>query len=347
MWGLLSYVLPVISVVVLVLYLLAEFVFHCRPSKLAADKDIKGAHVLITGGSEGLGKAIAAAFLKRGADVSIVARNEGKLQAAKKELEGVSGGGRVATFVGDVTVFKSIENAAKAATASMGRSPDILVSNAGTSIPGYLVDVEPDALEHEIRVNYLGSVFSARSIIPLMLERIQSGTATWRHPPRLLFVSSSAAFASFVGFTSYAGTKAAIGSFAVGLRNELLGDGIAVHVAFPSAINTPGFEEEEKRKPNPTREIEAGSGLIEPEVLAEHLIRNMQAGNFAITSDFQASLGRQLTNGLAPRHFLLRDILMAPFLALASPLSLYFEMDAVAKKHHASRSHLFQTKKKE
>jgi 3-dehydrosphinganine reductase len=315
------------------LYVLGEFVFHARPKKLESDEELskEQQHVMITGGSEGTGLALAIAFRARGCHVTIAARSEAKLRKAVEEIESKtasskkSGGAGVVTVSADVSDFKSIDAAFQTAIdRAPGRiAPTLVVCCAGVSSPGVFHEIDPTALERDISVNLLGSTFTARAAIPHMLAAGRG---------RLLFMSSSAIFTPFYGFAGYCGPKAGVQKLAEALRNEYV-DRIAVHVAYPGAIDTPGLVEEDKTKPECTREIEEGGGLIKPDALAEHLICQMQRGTFAITSDFISALGRAATNGTAPHKYFWLDVLTAPLLVLIGPVVQAVGFDMVVRKH--------------
>ena len=115
-----------------------------------------------------------------------------------------------------------------------------MVCAAGAAYPGYFLEQDLAIFERTMRLNYLGSVFTAKAAVPAMVAR-SSG--------HLILISSGAAAASFLGYSSYAPTKFAVRGLADALRNELCGTGVRVSVAYPPDTDTPGFEQENKTKP--------------------------------------------------------------------------------------------------
>ena len=204
-------------------------------------RPVAGAHVVITGGSEGIGLAIGVEAARQHARVTIMARSVGKLEAAVVQIKAAAPGG-TSTSINyvqcDVTDSAS---ATKAFDEAAELAPiDFVVCAAGAAYPGYFLEQDLAIFERTMRLNYLGSVFTAKAAVPAMVAR-SSG--------HLILISSGAAAASFLGYSSYAPTKFAVRGLADALRNELCGTGVRVSVAYPPDTDTPGFEQENKTKP--------------------------------------------------------------------------------------------------
>lgn len=200
-------------------------------------------HVIVTGGSAGIGKAIAKELLARGAKVTLLARTKAKLEQAVEELRPSCTGAAAIQYVcASTTSAAELAEAVAKATAAFG-PVDSLVANAGGAAPGLFLEMPNETFESQMDLNYMGTVRSIKAVVPQMVERRRG---------RLIVVASGAAVVSFMGYSSYAPTKWALRGLADALRNELVGLGISVHVAYPPDTETPGFSHENETKPPET-----------------------------------------------------------------------------------------------
>jgi len=280
--------------------------------------------VLITGGSEGLGKSMAIKFAKLGSNVTIISRNEEKLRIAKKEIEAarVDASQKVITLSADVTIFRDIENAVKISIKENG-VVDLLITNAGQSLPGYFIDIPVETMEKEVRLNYLGTLYTIKAALPSMVQRNQGG--------HLLLISTAAAFTNFIGYTNYGATKSAVKSLAEGLRNEMNLYDIGVSIFFPTGISTPGMTEEDKTKPPETRAIEGSSSLNSPDYCAQCVVDGLKNGRYAITSEIFPTIAlRMLSLGVTFRDSILLDVILTPLCILICPIFVYI-MDSTVQ----------------
>jgi len=181
---------------------------------------IDGKVVLITGASEGIGAACAAAFRKRGARLSLMARSAEKLRAA--------GGPDALITAGDLTV-PEIREAAVAATLDRFGSIDILVNNAGMG----LYDPAWSAPLADAR-----SLFELNFFAPLALTQLVAPHMRARASGVIVNVSSVAGKVTLPWLTLYSASKYALGSLTDGLRMELKKDGIHTITVCPSYVKT-------------------------------------------------------------------------------------------------------------
>jgi NAD(P)-dependent dehydrogenase (short-subunit alcohol dehydrogenase family) len=197
--------------------------------------ELAGAQALITGASQGLGLAIAQAFVSAGASVFICARDEQLLANARAELERHCGPGQVvATHPADVSDEASVAELVSAAT---DRFPElsVLVSNAGIYGPkGQISDVDWNEWVRAIEINMLGSVLIARAIVP-QLRRMGRG--------KIIQLSGGGATSPLPGLSAYAASKAGIVRFMETLALELREDRIDVNAIAPGALNTRMLDE--------------------------------------------------------------------------------------------------------
>ncbi len=128
-----------------------------------------GRKALVTGGSAGLGKAMARAFAASGAEVAIVARRPEVLESAKAEIEAATGG-RVVAISCDVADAGAVADTFAKAIAELGRI-DILVNNAGTSRTGAFVEITDEMWQDDLELKLFGAIRFARLAFPAMAER--------------------------------------------------------------------------------------------------------------------------------------------------------------------------------
>ncbi|KAJ3222833.1 3-dehydrosphinganine reductase [Clydaea vesicula] len=238
----------------------------------------KGKHVYITGGSQGLGKSLAIQLAKLGADITIVARKIEVLRLASDEIKAarISEKQKVNYVVGDVSSNESAINALKEATRLVGRCPEYVFTIAGSSIPGYLLNLDVKQYETQMKLNYLGTVYTIKEASRLMLEANVKG--------KLITCSSLAALVGFIGYSAYSPSKHAVRGFSEILRQEMLLYDIDVHCLFPGSILTEGFNEENKIKPKITLELEGTDGMT-PEAVARESIKGLSKGETFIVCE--------------------------------------------------------------
>jgi NAD(P)-dependent dehydrogenase (short-subunit alcohol dehydrogenase family) len=161
--------------------------------------DLTGRAALVTGGSKGLGKAMAMALADAGADVVLASRSENELRAAADEIRSATG--RRAEFLAtDMTNKAEIERLAKFAADKLGKV-DILINNAGSNEPQNLDATTDEAWDRIVELNLSSCMRLSRAVVGGMKER------RWG---RLLFTSSIMGFASNPARGAYSATKAAL-----------------------------------------------------------------------------------------------------------------------------------------
>ena len=147
----------------------------CRPAYAPAVPSFQGSHVLITGGSSGIGLATARLAVARGAKVSLVARRADVLDSAAIAIR--SEGGQVAVAAADVADAAQVTIAVSALTDALG-PVDIVVCSAGQARPGYFQELDADLFRSMMDVNYFGTVNVVRAVVPSMIER-RAGQRGW------------------------------------------------------------------------------------------------------------------------------------------------------------------------
>jgi len=249
-------------------------------------------HAIITGGSSGIGLATARLLAQSGMDVSLIARGEARLAAAKAALDALRRrpAQKFAIYPADIGDPDQAERAVGLAIATSG-APDLLVTSAGIARPGYFAELPREAFEEAMRVNYFGTLHAIRAAVPPMRERRRG---------RIALVSSGAGLFGIFGYSAYAPSKFALRGLAETLRAELRGDGIGVSIIYPPDTDTPQLAEENRMKPRETRRITRHGGLWQPEDVAHALVRGATAGRFTITPGWRIAALHRLAGPLGP-----------------------------------------------
>mmetsp|Transcript_15119 Transcript_15119/g.26869 ORF Transcript_15119/g.26869 Transcript_15119/m.26869 type:complete len:333 (-) Transcript_15119:6-1004(-) len=274
--------------------------------KVDMKKKYAGKHVVVTGGSEGMGFELAKAFHRLGAKVTIMARNEGKLANAKSQI-----GENVQTVSVDVVNYAKVQAAMEKAESLQDGAPiQVLIHAAGRSQPGYFLEQDPSIFYDTMMINYMGSVHCAKTVASMMVERATKG--------EIVFLSSAVASAAFLGYASYAPTKSALRGLSDVLRNELKGTGISVHIAYPPDTDTPGFKEENKSKPKETSQI-SPPDIYSAESVVKTLLSGLAHGEYHLPSpDVIQNLLISSSVNITPRgRWAPVEIILSPVVALA------------------------------
>ncbi|MRR10567.1 SDR family NAD(P)-dependent oxidoreductase, partial [bacterium] len=174
---------------------------------MAANRiEYEGRTALVTGGSSGIGLALAKLLAERGAQVWLLARRKDLLETARGEIgHGCRG------LAVDVSDWKAVQKAVGQVEKEAG-TPDLVFNSAGVTRPGYVQDLDVDVFRQMIEINYLGTVHVVKAVLPGMLKR-GSG---W-----IVNISSAAGFLGVFGYTAYGASKYAVRGFSDALRAEM------------------------------------------------------------------------------------------------------------------------------
>ena len=188
--------------------------------------ELKGKTAMITGGSKGLGAALARRFAAEGAAVSICARNPGEIAAVVSEIE--SAGGRARGTVADVTSQADLDQWLEDTQAEFG-SIDIFVNNASVLGPRVAIESYPEeAWRQVIDVNLNGAFLASKTVIPAMRERGGS----------IIHVSSGVGDHGRPLWGAYCASKNALEALSEMLAGELAEDGIRSNAVDPGSMRT-------------------------------------------------------------------------------------------------------------
>jgi uncharacterized oxidoreductase len=188
---------------------------------------LQGKRALITGGSSGIGLAIAEAMLAKGATVAITGRRPEVLAQATKQL-GQHGSG-VESIAADVATGKGRQTTLKRALDRLG-GLDVLVNNAGGVRAGRLEDTTEAEIRAMIEVDLVAPILLTRAALPALRS---SGDGL------VVNVTSGIALVAAPFYATYAGVKGGLAKFGESLRRELKGEGVHVMTVYPGATDTP------------------------------------------------------------------------------------------------------------
>jgi NAD(P)-dependent dehydrogenase (short-subunit alcohol dehydrogenase family) len=198
------------------------------------DDQLAGRAAIITGASQGLGREIAAAYLRAGASVVICARDAAMLEAVRAELGAIAGADRVIAHGADVSKPDQVAALVDRAIAAFPHV-DILVNSAGVYGPkGAIEDTEWAAWVQAIEIDLFGAVLLCRAIVP-HLKRRGGG--------KIIQLSGGGATAPMPRLSAYATAKAAVVRFAESLALEVADHQIDVNCIAPGALNTRMLDE--------------------------------------------------------------------------------------------------------
>jgi len=234
----------------------------------------RGKKAYITGGSSGIGKAMAIELARRGASVFISARGEGRLQEALEEIKAAAASTDqvFASAVVDVSDRQQVEVVAAQVLEGLG-GLDLLVNNAGVSQVDLLENTTADDYRRMMDINYFGTVWTTSAFLPHFREQRAGVIAA---------VSSTLGMVGLYGYSAYAASKHAVTGYCDCLRQDLLKYGVQISVLFPADTDTPQFHEENRNKPAETKAVAGTASLVSPELVAKVFLDGVAAGEYQI-----------------------------------------------------------------
>ncbi len=193
---------------------------------------IKGKIAVVTGASDGLGRAAVLALARHGAQVGLIARRGERLAEVAREAERV--GARTCVMVCDVTDPRAVARALERIRAELGE-PDILVNAAGAGVWKRFAEITDAQHREMMEVNYWGSYHWIRAVLPGMRARRRGS---------IVNVAAGSGLFALPVTSGYSASKFAVRGLSEALHRELLGSGVGVSCLCPGSIRTPFWNEE-------------------------------------------------------------------------------------------------------
>ncbi|KAI4345585.1 hypothetical protein L6164_012692 [Bauhinia variegata] len=291
----------------LALLILLYVIVRPRPLNIP----IKNRHVFITGGSSGIGLALARQAAAEGALVSILARSLDKLEEAKNEIR-LSTGTDVAAFSADVRDYDAVKRVADEAGPI-----DVLVVNHGVFLPAELDKQEVSEVKLMVEVNLMGSFNVIKAALPAMKKRKD------RRPASITLMSSMVGQVGVYGYAAYCSTKFGLRGLAEALQQEVIADNIHLSVVFPPETDTPALEKVKNRKPEMTNIIAASTGELTADEVSKITLNGIKSGRFIIPCSLDGLMMAICTAGLSPQRSFLMAFVEVVAAGIARMIAFY------------------------
>jgi short-subunit dehydrogenase len=241
-------------------------------------KDPKNLRIFLTGGSSGIGLAMAKLLFAAGAHVHLFSRDKRRLESAIAELEAsrANPSQQLSYKRLDVSKSRDVKRVMESTVSDFG-VPDVLINCAGMARPNYFEQISFDQFDRILKVNLYGAWNTTSVLIPHMKRRGRG---------YIVNVSSMVGLMPIFGYSDYSASKSALIAFSKVLRSEMKPNGITVSVVLPTDTDTPGFVEENKTKPLETKAVSEWAKVVKPEKIARGLLKGMRKGRFLIIPTF-------------------------------------------------------------
>lgn len=285
-----------------------------------------GKHIVITGGSSGIGKELARTLIAAGASVTLVARNEERLSAAAAELAPSGEDQATAKRINIASADCSDPVRAEAMVhevENMLGPIDVLVNCIGKATGGYFECMEASEMRSQMELNYLSQLYPTHAVFKKMTRR-RSG--------HIVFVSSMAGLTGVFGQTAYSASKFAVRGLAESLYYEGKPFGIGITAVFPPDTDTPGLATERVTMPPETIEISEIGGLFPAEKVAHMIADGVMRKQYRVTVGLIGKMLGILTSGYSPNASAC-EVLSMSLLRAITPLFIWDSNRAVRKGH--------------
>lgn len=234
---------------------------------MAKIRSFDGMTALVTGASQGIGRLLALELARRGARVALVARQTDKLAAVASEIRALERRALVLTCdVGNPDEVRATVNEVRSEWGAV----DVLVNNAGYGRHARFLEWDVADIERMMRINFLGSVYFTKALLPAMVERKRG----W-----IVFVASVAGRIGVPDESGYAASKFAMVGLAEALSIEVEEQGVHVLTVCPGAVDTEFFDDEARARMPPV----AKDSMIRPEQVIQATFRALERGQHEVT----------------------------------------------------------------
>lgn len=230
--------------------------------------------IVVTGGTKGIGRAIIEKFCQQGFDAVSCSRHENELQELKKKVESQIPGANVYTRKADLSDKAQLSDFAGFVNET-GRTPEVLVNNAGLFIPGMIHQEEEGVLEQMMNINLYSAYHLTRKLLPGMIEARKG---------HIFNMCSTASIMAYTNGGSYCISKFALLGMSKVLREELKDKGLKVTAIMPGATLTASWEgtelpPERFMKPEDVAEACWSAYCMSPQSVVEEILIRPQLGD--------------------------------------------------------------------
>ncbi len=236
-----------------------------------------GKKIIITGGSSGVGKVLAKRLIKKGAHLALVARDEKKLLAVKKEISDMASSGpenqMVEIFACDVADSNAVEKTFERISERLG-TPDILINSAGILREGYFENQRLETFREVMDINFFGTLHCIQSVLPYFKKN---------NAGRIVNISSVAGLMGVFGYSAYCASKHALNGLTASLRSELRHQNITFHIVYPPEFDSPMVDEVNTYRSEENRMLAKTIPKLSAEKVADEIIRGIEKNQYEIT----------------------------------------------------------------
>ncbi|MBF0597970.1 3-ketoacyl-ACP reductase [Faecalibacter sp. WQ 117] len=232
-------------------------------------QSLQGKTAFITGAGKGLGKAMALALAKEGANLFLVGRTAADLDAVAQEAKTLNNDITVNTSVADVSDLTQVQNTVKELTAIDARI-DILINNAGILRTGGILDLPIEEFEQSIKINVLGTYYVLHEVLPFLTQQSSSD---------IINIASTAGQKGNANLSAYGASKAAVINMSEAVMQEFRKKGVRVTTINPSTIATEMTLNAKFTDGNEER-------VLQPQDLAYLIVSHLKLPQRAFVKDF-------------------------------------------------------------
>lgn len=228
-------------------------------------------HVIVTGGSSGIGLALAETLVRLGSEVTLVARREGPLLEAKAKAAAARPGAKVHVLPLDISDAEAVQ---AGLTPHLQAHPaQMLINNAGVAMPGRFLEMDPAQYRQQMDINYFGMLHMCQVVVPHLVAQGAGHVCN---------VGSLLSVMGIYGYSAYAATKFAMYGFSECLRAELKPLDIRVTMLLPPDTDTPQHAMEIAHLPEETKAIAGNVKMLSAQQVADACLKGMEAGRFDV-----------------------------------------------------------------
>ncbi|MBN2297632.1 MAG: SDR family oxidoreductase [Deltaproteobacteria bacterium] len=233
----------------------------------------KDAVVVITGGSSGLGKALAMRFIGRGATLALIARDRNKLAEIREDLVAMCVPGQsVEVFPCDVSDHAAVEKTLNTIKDTVG-SPDILINSAGILREGYFDKLPLSTFREVMDINYFGTLNCTKALIPIFRKKGRG---------RIVNISSLGGRIETFGYAAYCSSKFAVVGLTDVLRAELKPLKIKCHLVCPGEFESPMVDELNTYRTEENRVVTQTVPVLTLDAAADEVMKGIQKDQYLI-----------------------------------------------------------------